>query len=271
MTHYDVLGVSFDASLEEVRKAYRKKIFELHPDRNEATPRSEELLRWVQAAYETLSDPEKRAEYDLGLRVPGEGEEPSAHLSYFAAITSFAREQAGLVALLVLSPAARFSFGATFYFLGLFLLSLGIMPLLPASESRQGFERRSMLLVSIYLIFWLVLNPLETGPRDDLLFCLAFGQVVGNVMGLIAQRMRREQGLSIRLMPFTVAIISSLMVVLQFTVFLGKDGDARMVGSDGSDWGILLVLLVVATGISSFLSKEAEADEPGQGNMVIRL
>ncbi|KAL8705550.1 MAG: hypothetical protein Q9201_001367 [Fulgogasparrea decipioides] len=63
--YYEFLGVSSKASDEEVKKAYRKKALELHPDRNygnvEETTR---LFTEVQSAYEVLSDPQERAWYD---------------------------------------------------------------------------------------------------------------------------------------------------------------------------------------------------------------
>ncbi len=61
---YEILGVSSDASTEEIRRAYRKKARELHPDH--AGTDSEEAFKEVSVAYQTLSDPQKRQEYDLG-------------------------------------------------------------------------------------------------------------------------------------------------------------------------------------------------------------
>lgn len=62
--YYEVLGVSRDASADQIKKAYRKKAMKLHPD--VAGPGSEEAFKKVQEAYEVLQDPQKRAVFDRG-------------------------------------------------------------------------------------------------------------------------------------------------------------------------------------------------------------
>ncbi|MEC7363354.1 MAG: DnaJ domain-containing protein, partial [Actinomycetota bacterium] len=63
--YYSMLGVSRDASAEEIKKAYRRLARELHPDVN-PDPKHQERFKQVTAAYEVLSDPEKRQMYDMG-------------------------------------------------------------------------------------------------------------------------------------------------------------------------------------------------------------
>jgi len=63
---YEVLGVSRSASQDEIKKAYRELARKWHPDRNPDDPAAEEKFKEIQQAYDALSDPEKRKQYDAG-------------------------------------------------------------------------------------------------------------------------------------------------------------------------------------------------------------
>lgn len=62
--YYEVLGVERNASAEEIKKAYRKKAIQYHPDRNPGNKEAEEKFKEAAEAYDVLSNPEKRARYD---------------------------------------------------------------------------------------------------------------------------------------------------------------------------------------------------------------
>lgn len=73
--YYEILGVTHDAGVEEIKRAYRQKAKELHPDKNPSSRKqAEEKFRQIAEAYEVLSDPDKRAQYDrYGHTGPAQG------------------------------------------------------------------------------------------------------------------------------------------------------------------------------------------------------
>jgi len=79
--YYAALGVPKDATAEEIKKAYRKLARKHHPDANKGASASEDKFKTLSEAYDILSDPAKRKEYDDaralfgsgGFRVPGAG------------------------------------------------------------------------------------------------------------------------------------------------------------------------------------------------------
>jgi DnaJ family protein C protein 7 len=64
--YYKILGVDKDASEQDIKKAYRKMAIKYHPDKNQDGEAGDEKFKEIGEAYETLSDPQKRAAYDNG-------------------------------------------------------------------------------------------------------------------------------------------------------------------------------------------------------------
>ena len=67
MDYYETLGVSKDATNEQIKKAYRKLALKYHPDRNQGDKGAEAKFKDISEAYAVLSDPEKR------VPLPAEG------------------------------------------------------------------------------------------------------------------------------------------------------------------------------------------------------
>lgn len=71
--YYSILRIGKHSPDDEIKKAYRKLAFEYHPDRNPGDPEAEAKLKEVNEAYEVLSEPDKRGQYDSFNQMPGEG------------------------------------------------------------------------------------------------------------------------------------------------------------------------------------------------------
>ena len=94
--YYDILGVTKTATADEIKRAHRKLALKHHPDRNKNNKDAEEKFKEIQEAYDVLSDPTKRANYDqfghAGVGAAGPG---SAHGPNGDPFDAFRRAQAG--------------------------------------------------------------------------------------------------------------------------------------------------------------------------------
>ncbi|VDI24589.1 DnaJ homolog subfamily C member 4 [Mytilus galloprovincialis] len=69
LTHYEILGVKPDASKDEIKKAYKKRSLELHPDVNQDDPKTHDKFVELKDAYGTLLKEDSREQYDKDLNM----------------------------------------------------------------------------------------------------------------------------------------------------------------------------------------------------------
>lgn len=67
MNYYEILEVDKSASADDIKKSYRKLAMKYHPDRNNGDKNAEEKIKLINEAYNTLSDPDKKSQYDYSL------------------------------------------------------------------------------------------------------------------------------------------------------------------------------------------------------------
>lgn len=67
---YDILGISENATKDEIKKAYRSLQMKWHPDKNHGSPEAQSMTQKINEAYETLGDEQKREEYDMMRKHP---------------------------------------------------------------------------------------------------------------------------------------------------------------------------------------------------------
>ena len=79
---YEALGVSEDATQEQIKKAYRDSSKALHPDKNPNNPEAEKMFKVVNEAYQILSDPERKHKYDTTGQVEKEASDMQSLLTF---------------------------------------------------------------------------------------------------------------------------------------------------------------------------------------------
>ncbi|OQR99852.1 hypothetical protein ACHHYP_04230 [Achlya hypogyna] len=138
--YYELLGVASDASVDDLKKAYRRKALQLHPDKRGNTPEAQDEFTTMKAAYDVLSDPKQREIYDTmgedGLRVMNEFGEMS-----FDEVVA-----AALGAVIALGPCAK-----AMIIVGV-VVALGLVLMVPSTSMYRDASETYFDVV----VFWCV-------------------------------------------------------------------------------------------------------------------
>jgi DnaJ-class molecular chaperone len=98
---YEILGVSPDIDDQSLKRAYKKRVFECHPDKHPDDPEATEKFQQLNEAWEILKDPEKRRIYDEqgvdGLRESGDDGDVLSHLFGFSSPSQSRRRTRDIV------------------------------------------------------------------------------------------------------------------------------------------------------------------------------
>ena len=252
MTHYDILGISPDASVEEIRKAYRLRIFDFHPDRN-AAPEDHDFVLKLNEAYRVLSDPSLRLHYDFTL---GEAGKP-AHVSqnWKARVVNAFGEASGVLLLLFLAPLCQFPLAAALVLFALVLLglftALTLEPILAsqAADDTPAEEIRTFVIATYLLLGWFLLNPFEATKEGDVLFSLALAGLMGSVLASAIPKIveKTPSAWSLKMGSFIIGTMGASLVFLQLSGIVEEGGEIAIPGAPASELFFWLLPLTIAT------------------------
>ena len=161
-TYYDILEISDNATSDKIRSAYRQLAMKWHPDKNQGSKEAEEKFKEIARAYEILSSPLTRAEYDAQLTAGIESDVSGYDVEFATADQMFVEEMFAMAAELTMRNVRWQEIGKTLQERGC-PDHVANMIAFQMETYRKTAVRSAAIKSMFWAIFWLTIGGIVTG------------------------------------------------------------------------------------------------------------